>query len=608
LYPFQNQFGYSNLICSSRGGEIIVTSQSYSYEPPSDEKIVVFDFKNNRVITEFDYKEPFANFSAAIDYDSMRMACSIANEAGLQIFDLNDGSVICRVSEDLGEVSLIEGTECENLLLVRSNYTEGGLSYKKICLYDQTSFSIIAVLYRQFDGADFIGAWKISETSGNIVGEISPGELVFLKNIHLKKAPYIYLESNSYSELAKYEIEYQNLIESAQYHIINFDATKALKSLKEARSLPGFDKERVGLKMWHGLSTCLRKIGVRHVELVGSHAEPIDSTENVSYRFTGYGFLHPNGFEAFLISDGAYFTNSKGSLEQGQNSIECMSFSANEETTIVNSITIKQAPRTIIGHIRSNEGVIFYGDVGQRLVIEMNLFNGETREFDRGDNNFAALGKSSIAISPDGFYIAFSGSVKSGDGIFDNISILQVWNRITKKQIQIDEDVQQISEVAFGYYLGVLALFVGSSRGLRVISILGEFDCLTLGNEERISHVSVSTCGNYVAAAKTTIYHAGHLKINIFDLTHGGVLVLSFEINSSIKSMCLTRNGEMLIVLLEKNYVNYYSIVQGKSVYEQRIRGDYFGYTKISNLSENENRFFVSGGTRCDLFEIEWEH
>ncbi len=579
------------LEATSYGADIIVGSLLLDVDGYPAKRVIVWDSRDGRTLTEFEYDSSVNGFSTVVDQESMRLITSRANEPGLCVIDLRSGSVLNHIGEELGMVVTIAATNDSSLLLIHSILDSEESEIAQVSVYDMRQLKIRAILCREGDASDN-NIWRVSPTHGFIVGELEPGEITVWRNFVSGSAPYLYLENCSYSELEKRQLHYRGMLRTAEDILRIRGPQKALEIVRIARAIPGFTRDLDGIRIWREIGAGSPKSGVRFVRKIGHY---LPSGELVDDTFSGLGDLHQDGNRVFLASEALVGIGRILAVDFATGCARILLQSENHEL-MIDGFSLCQ-----IG----SDCLVFAGHVKRQFVICLNPSNLSISKLDRGEFIFDwSWGSGSFAMSCDGAWVAFGAGRRLKPNQPPPFSI---WEVATKRQIEIDFDplTEFASNVCFCKYLGKTALLFGCNLGIQVCSIGNDFQHVSFGMAGDYSILSVSECGLFVAHASLHVGHETKSIVEVFNLNVGKDRIFTMEFALEVKSLRLSRDGEILIVHFER-LLQFYSIALHGLVYEEPISGD--SLARLSNFSGDEGRFCIIGYKNVSMYEIEWDY
>jgi len=251
------------------------------------------------------------------------------------------------------------------------------------------------------------------------------------------------------------------------------------------------------------------------------------------------------------------------------------------------------------------DSFVFLGSGSSRHVIGLNVRDSTITKFDRGNYHFNHLEQSSIAISNGGEWLAL------GAGREENVAKsppIAIWSIATQTSVQFlfDPNTYSAFDVCFCKHHNKESLVIACNLGIQICSIGDLKPPQIVGRNEIYRMLACSQCRQFIAAASWSWPSGGKLTtiIEIYATVEDFTLIRSITIDSSIKGMRLTKNGNILIVLCD-GILKTYLVSSGDLTFEMQINTDQLA--SLSDLPEDESKISVIGYDKIDLYEFDWE-
>ncbi len=183
-----------------------------------------------------------------------------------------------------------------------------------------------------------------------------------------------------------------------------------------------------------------------------------------------------------------------------------------------------------------------------------------------------------------------------------------IWETSSKQrtELKLDTPLDNILEICFSIYYNVPALVLSCNLGLQICSVNNQFKQFTVaGSREDFTLLSTSTCGKFIAVACRIYNPSKSSTIKVFDIENEEKLIFCMKFALEVKSILLTSNSEIIVILFEK-MLRFYLIRKEILVYEMPVHTDYC--SKITNITQDENAFCIIGIGSIHLYDIDWNH
>jgi serine/threonine protein kinase len=574
-------------------GNLIVASMPTGPSGYSALDILVWDGNDGRTLVRFQYAPAVNTFSSVIDYKTMRMFCSIAEEPGISVIDLNLGVEVAVIGKELGQVSKLEIAKHEELLFVISSIYLDGNRLDQVSIYNIKSYNLVAILMRgDHLGSIYFYRWSAFPSKGVVAAcEIATGKVTLFRCFMFNRSPYLYLEGKSYLESREISNKYFKLISAAEEHWKKKDSEKALHELRLARSIPGYSQEQQGKLLWREIGSFHPKIGVRWVNQINAYQPEGDLTHG---SFYGRGILDSSGDKVLLVHDG-FRPGDKAISTQ-----RILLWNAISNKTDVLLGCVDEYPESEIFSlcVTGKNYLAFQGHIRNQFDIfskspEISVFelSGCKRDWSNESRE--------IAMSHDGVWVAVTNNFPKNDS---GPSVL-IWEASSKQptKLNLNSSVKLIYKICSCIYQEMPALVISCDIGLHIYSINNQFKQFQLtGAREKKYILSASTCGKFIACDDHN-----SSAIQVFDIENEGKLIFCIKFGPTVKSICLTKNAEIIMVLSD-NILQFCSVLYGTIVYEMPVHTDYC--SKISNSTGDENTFCITGLRSISLYEIDWNY
>ncbi len=589
----------------SENGEIIVvlTKMQYGYSPF---KIQVWNGRDDKTLIELDYPHATNGPATVVDQKTMRMFCSIADEPGISVIDLKNGFEVTQFAKDLGLVGYLEIANDGDLLLVHSRIEIEGIDVEQVSVCNYNTYSVVTILMRGkniFSSSYF--CWSDFSQGGLIaVREIATGILTVFQNFASGRAPYLYMEDSSYRQSQEMYLKYKAMIRAAEmewnlgYYLV------ALRILRKARRIPSYFRHQEALHLWRKIGSVMPKSGVKYFLKIGVFS-PKSNTESIT--FSNNGYMHPDGNDIVLRCNVRDHKN-----RQSYNKIIMVDTVTSNVKTLFQGEKEKNEFSGFVFLYGNNKSLALIGDTKSQFVTVLGISDFSYRDFDRGDYSFDRPGGDcSFAMSQDGSWIAL-GLSWLNVGVPKELRAEQpptvsIWDVASTKRSEVDFDprTEYATNLYFCRHQGLPALVFYSNLGIQVCSVDRCFERIVIGRLGRTAILSVSSCGSFVAHACGLFPPDNSTVIEVYELASDAECIFSMQVDGKIRSILLTRHGEMLVALFE-NEIRIYSVTTKIQIFTNLIEGDEF--VRMTSFSRDENKICVVGYKMFAMYEIDWDY
>lgn len=595
----------ASIIATSQQSDIFVAKSSS--ETSHQSIITVWDGRSGATLAcmAHDDSDGYVSTAASVDKDRMCLITSIPWECGLVSINLTTGEKEVIKIKELGVVSEIKSKNGQSAMLIQSVVEKDDDDHVQIGIYNLESEKCTAILFRSGEnqkslfGIDDCGLADIGRATGHAVIEMTPGVVFMWRNFDGNRAPFIYSNCHTYNESREKKIQYDRLIRASKEHHQYGENKIAFSCIRKAREIPEYEFAAESMNLWRLVSSEFEKSGVRHIARIASYRRPAESAHDTINKI---GALHSKGEMLTFVSTTPDF--GEGIPEQFRVFLWNLA-TGNIRCLFQDSSSEYKTDRISFRDIGSN-AFVFLGSGCRRYAICIDVRDSTIKKFDRGDHLYNHLELSSISISNDGEWLALGAGREEK---LANSPPVGIWSITTQTSLPFIFDPKTYSafDVCFCKHHGKESLVIACNLGIQICSVGDRNPPQIVGRDENYRMLACSKCRQFIAAASWLWLSGGKLTtiVEIYATEVDFKLIRSITIDSEIKGMKLTKNGDILVVLCH-GILKLYHVKSGDLVFESRINTDQL--SSLTEISEDEGRIAVIGYDKIEVYEFDWEH